>query len=59
MKKPRTLTGKIAHAGYRQNRTHLLTAKVPDDFRIGETFLVQVISVPICDGQCKKGKRPA
>jgi hypothetical protein len=55
--RPREITGKISHWGRVGNRTHILTAKVPTDFALGDTFLVKVLTVPDCGpDECDKAK---
>jgi len=53
--RPREITGKISHWGRVGQRTHILTAKVPADFKLGDTFLVSVLTVPNCSiDECRK-----
>jgi len=55
----RVITGKVSHWGRVNKRTHILTAKVPDDFQLGETFRVKILTVPDCrpDDWCKQKPR--
>ena len=55
--RPREITGKISHWGRVNHRTHILTAKVPTDFELGDTFLVRVLTVPNCTlDECDKAR---
>lgn len=56
-KKMRSLTGAISHWGRIDKRSHLLIAKVPDDFQLGEWFKVKVVSVPTCNDCGRKTKQ--
>ncbi len=57
--KPRTIIGKVSHWGRMDKRSHILTARVPHDFKLVETFLVKILSVPDCKayGGCRKAAR--
>ena len=52
----REITGKISHWGRVGKRTHILTAKVPDDFKLGDIFEVRILAVPNCN-ECKPERK--
>lgn len=52
--KERLIIGKISHWGRVSHRSHLLVARVPLDYKLGEIFRVKILSVPDCV-DCGKG----